>query len=373
MANIFSMLLSGLAGGGANPPVDETEVEGITVMPKKKPALTPITPVTPPDPAVNPYTPDYMLAAQQASQAKLPRVSGGTDAGLYGFLPEKVRNSRFRDVLGAIGDGILMGGKMDPIYRPRVEQRRMGQALLGFEQDPQNALARLAQTGAPESIEMFKDMQNNLETQEIKKQNAEYLNEYRKGQLGSKRDALFTNMGKYIVPGILARAKTPELYASAYDRLTAAARRIDPDADATSAFGIPNPAEWEPEMTEWIGTTGGDQIRSDTTREGIAQRKEAATMSSADRRAAIAQRDTASQRSSSDRRAAIAAANQRQDKSIAAKSKPKAAGAKPPATGGGKKPIPANAMAAYSKGTPAQRAQAKKTWASQGFDTSKLK
>lgn len=316
MVNILASLLSGLTGVGTP---TETEVDEIVVTPKKKPALAP------PPPAQSPYTDDYLVAVEQAELAKkkLPRVSGATDAGLFGMLPENIRNSRFRDVLGAIGDGLLIGSKADPIYGPRRDQRAMGQALIGYGQNPQAAIERLAQTGAPKSVELAQDYQTNVDANEIKRQNAEYLNEYRQGQLKQKNEALFTNIGRYVVPGLLARAKTPELYASAYERLTDIARRTDPDADATTAFGIPHPDDWTPEMTEWIGTTGGQQIRADTTREGIAQRRESAGWAHQDRQSSISQRERASLRSD---------ANSDADRAqrASSKSKPKAGSKTPP-------------------------------------------
>lgn len=374
MANPLIALLQGLVGAQPQP-VDETEVEGITVMPRKKPSLTPVAPAIQAQPAVNPFSPDYLLAAQQAAEAqsKLPRPDMG-GAGLWGLLGPKARTSKIggglRDILGAVGDGILLGGRMDPVYGPRQEALRMGQALIGYDQDPQAAVARLAQTGAPKSIETAKDLLTGLQTSEDKAAQRQLMGEYYKEQGRSRLDQKIQNAGRYLVPGALARANDFESYEAAYKRLDAMIKRMDPEADPTSAWGLPDPVDWTPESTAWVGTTGGQQIRADTTRESIAQRREAAGMSSADRRAAIAQRDKASQRSAGVGMAGVA---QRRE-AAAAKSKPKAsAAAKPAAGGGAKKPLPANASAAYNKGTPAQRAAARKAWAAQGFDTSKLK
>lgn len=375
--NPLVALLQGLAGTQA-PPVDETEVEGITVIPKKRVPLAPVPPAIPPQPAVNPFSPDYMLAAQQAAQAQgqLPRPDMG-GAGLWGLLSPKARTSKIggglRDILGAVGDGILLGGKMDPIYGPRQDALRMGQALIGYDQDPQAAVARLAQTGAPDSIETAKSLLTGLQTSEDKAAQRELMAEYYKEQGRSRLDQKIMNAGRYLVPGALARAKDFESYKSAYDRLDSMIKRMDPDADPTSAWGLPDPVDWTPESTAWVGTTGGQQIRADTTREGIEQRRDAASMSSADRRAAIAQRDKASQRSASVGMAGVA---QRRE-AAAAKTKPKA-GAKPAAAGAkpaasAKKPLPQASADAFAKGTPAQRAAARKKWAAQGFDVSKLK
>jgi len=182
MANILSALLSGMVK--QDPPTDVREV---VVVPNRQ--QVPVQQQVPQQVIQNPFSPQYVAAVQQAaqSQGQLPRISGGTDAGLFGFLPEKMRNGRLRDILGAIGDGLLIEGGHQPIYQPRVDARRMGQALIGYDQDPEQALLRLAQTGTPQSIELSLKGLQNLETREQKAIQQEQLNNYRQQQMELKR------------------------------------------------------------------------------------------------------------------------------------------------------------------------------------------
>jgi len=341
MANFLAALLQGLAG---TQQPQGNDLDGVTVT------------AAGPPPVQNPYTPSYMQAANQASQSQgqLPRVSGGTDRGLYGFLPKNVQNGRLRDVLGAIGDGILMGGGMNPIYSDRVNQRTMGQALLGMNAQPGPAIERLAQTGAPDSVKNAETMFNSLQAVEAKKAAQAEMDDYHKQVIKARTDQTLQRIGT-IVPGVLARAQTPEAYKSAYDRLDQVIKRVDPDADPTTAWGLPSPDDWTPEMTAWTGTTGGQQIGADVRRESIAQRREAAGTSHQDRQASIAQRASSASQASADRQASIA---QRRE-AAANRGKAKAGGGgglhpRNPGAGGGL--VVTNGDVAYLKAHPDQRA-----------------
>lgn len=275
MANLLSMLMAGLTGQRQPEDTTVSEIE-VSPMPSQAPPAPP--------PTRNPFTPDYVQAAQDAAlmQGQLPRVSGGTDTGLFGFLPKGMQQGRFRDVLGAIGDGLLIGSKADPMYLPRRDARLQGQALIGFGQDPQAAIERLGTTGAPGSMDLVKSLQTEYQRSQDREAQREMTAEYRTQQNRIRADEALRKLGS-IVPGVLSRANTPELYASAYDRLAQVTQRIDPELNPTTAWGLPHPDDWTPEMTAWIGTTGGEQIRADTTREGIAQRHQAAEWSHEDR------------------------------------------------------------------------------------------
>lgn len=340
MANFLTALLQGLSG------TDPNEIEGINVT------------APGPPPVHNPYTPSYIQAAQQASQSQgqLPRVSGGTDRGLYGLLPQGVRNGRLRDVLGAIGDGILMGAGQNAQYQPRVDERTMGQALLGYNQQPGPAIERLAQTGVPDSVKGAETMFNNLQTVEAKRAAQAELEDYRKQQMGYRTDQTIQRVAA-IVPGVLARAKTPEDYASAYARLDQVVKRISPDSDPTTAWGLPTPDDWTPEMTAWTGTTGGQQVGADVRRESIQQRRESAGQASADRRAGIAQRAASANVSHEDRQASIA--QRREAASQRAKTKAGGGGGLHTRNPGVTKPgglTVTNGDVAYLKAHPDQRA-----------------
>ena len=364
MANFLATLLSGLSG---TPAISNNEIEGVEVSPLPPP---PPAPPPPRPPAKNPFSPEHAALAQAAAQAQaqLPRVSGGTDAGLYGFLPQKMQTGRLRDILGAIGDGILIEGGHKPIYAPRKEARMMDQALLGYDQDPEMAALRLGQTGAPDSVNQSTTMLNNIETARLREQQNQELAAYRQEQNRIRTENNLRQLGSTIVPGLLANARTPEMYAGVYDRLDAIARRNG--LNATEAFGIPDPIDWTPEMTSRFGVTGGQLIGAETQREGIEQRREAAGWAHQDRQAAEGGRNArhASGQAGQDRRAAM-----RNQGGGGGRATPKAAPAPAVTPKGARKPLPPEAVQAYNKGTAQQRAAAKKTWTQQGYDTSKLK
>ncbi len=369
MANIFNMLLASMTGQ------QPTDVEGITVMPARQAVAPTQAPVTPPaPPAQSPFTPDYLQAASQAQQAQgqLPRVSGGTDAGLFGFLPERMQQGRLRDIIGAIGDGLLIEGGHKPIYAPRKESRQMGQALIGYDQNPEQALLRLAQTGTPDAIKLAQEGIQNLETREQKAIQQEQLNNYRQQQISLKRYQAAQQLQPYL-RSIMSTVKDEESYAKAWDRVTQMMTRMGIDADATEVFGIPGPNDYEEGLLENLGLKASDILRGQTTREGIQQRATAANQASSDRRAAIGQRATAASQASADRRYAV---DNKPKTGTGAKPTPKA-GAKPaakptPASTGLKK-LPAAAIQAYKNATPAQRIVARKAWRAQDYDLRDLK
>lgn len=367
MANILNMLLASMAGQ------QPTDVEGITVMPARQAVAPTQAPVTPPaPPAQNPFTSDYLQAASQAQQAQgqLPRISGGTDAGLFGFLPERMQQGRLRDIIGAIGDGLLIEGGHKPIYAPRKESRQMGQALIGYDSNPEQALLRLAQTGTPDAIKLAQEGLQNLETREQKAIQQEQLNNYRQQQMDLKRFQSAQQLTPYL-RSIMADVKDADGYSKAWDRMSQMLSRMSIKADATEVFGIPGPNDYEEGMLENLGLKAADILRAQTTREGIGQRATAAAQASADRNRAIGQRATAAAATDATRRAAIAA-----KPTTGAKLIPKA-GAKPaakptPASTGPMKPDGAM-IKAYKDGTPAQRAQARRAWRDQGYDVRNLK
>ncbi len=366
MANIFNMLLAGLAGQ------QPTDVEGITVTPPRQ--AMPVQQPAPP-PVQNPYSPEYIQAAQQASQSQgqLPRISGGTDAGLFGFLPQRMQQGRLRDIIGAIGDGLLIEGGHKPIYAPRKESRQMGQALIGYDQNPEQALLRLAQTGTPDAIKLAQEGIQNLETREQKAAIDEALNNYRQQQMDLKRFQSAQQLTPYL-RSIMADVKDAEGYSKAWDRMSQMLSRMGIKADATEVFGIPGPNDYEEGMLENLGLKASDILRGQTTREGIQQRATAANQASSDRRAAIGQRATAASQASADRRYAV---DNKPKTGTGAKPTPKA-GAKPaakatPAASAGAKKLPAASIQAYQNGTPAQRIAARKAWRAQGYDVRNLK
>lgn len=349
--SLLAALLQGLTGQQPSQPNGNAgEVEGVTVTPRKKPTVDNVaSPV--PEMARNPFSPDYIAAVNAAnqSQGQLPHVSGGTDQGLFGLLGGGMQHGKLRDILGTIGDGLLRSGGSAAQYQPRVDQRRQGQALIGYEQDPSAAAERLAQTGAPDSVKGAEGLFQNIQTSADKAAQRQQMAVYQQSQTRSRTDGILQRAGS-VVPGVLARAQTPEDYANAYSRLNRIAKRIDPEADPGSAWGLPTPEEWDPSMTAWAGTTGGQQIGADVRRESIAQRREAAGTVHSDRQASLAQRATSSDVAHSDRQDSM------QIRRDAAKNKSRNSGG----GGGTKAPVVTNGDVKFLRNNPAQRANFEK-------------
>lgn len=65
--------------------------------------------------------------------------------GLFGI------KGTMRDILGSLGDALLIGQGGKAIYSPQRKQEKMAEAMHGYEQDPQAAIARLAQLNPDEA------------------------------------------------------------------------------------------------------------------------------------------------------------------------------------------------------------------------------
>ena len=62
--------------------------------------------------------------------------AAATGKGLFGV------SGTFRDVLGTLGDALLIGNGMNPIYHPALEQEKLSRATMGYGIDPQGAINR---------------------------------------------------------------------------------------------------------------------------------------------------------------------------------------------------------------------------------------
>lgn len=58
------------------------------------------------------------------------------------------------NILGTIGDALLIGGGKDPIYQPRLREARTNEALEEFDTDWDGSMKRLAQVDAGAAVEL---------------------------------------------------------------------------------------------------------------------------------------------------------------------------------------------------------------------------
>lgn len=82
----------------------------------------------------------------------------------------------FRDILGTIGDALLISGGADRIYAPKREQEKMAAAMAGFTQNQQAAIERMAAINPAAAQEMAEKLaqqryqQGVLENQRVQQQ-----------------------------------------------------------------------------------------------------------------------------------------------------------------------------------------------------------
>jgi hypothetical protein len=184
-----------------------------------------------------------------------------------------MQHGTLRNVIGAIGDAFLVQSGNAPTYAPRMERQRLGQAMAGYDPDDpdtvQAAVQRVAASGMPGSVELAQDMQKDYGNQRLREQNAESLTEYRKAQIGSKQATIFNNMAPKI-QGLMYGVQTPEDYMRRYTLADSIAKRIDPESDATLAFGLVEPDQWEPGMETGYGMTQNQHVVSEDKAAGRA-------------------------------------------------------------------------------------------------------
>lgn len=93
-------------------------------------------------------------------------------------MPEQPKRSGLRDFLGNLGDVFLAGAGADPIYRPSIERRDMGNALAQYLTPTDAALADIMRRDPNTGIQLLKlkaDMQPKPQSPTALQQNIDYL------------------------------------------------------------------------------------------------------------------------------------------------------------------------------------------------------
>lgn len=134
----------------------------------------------------------------------------------------------FRDVLGALGDAFLIQSGNKAMYRPHREQEKMADAMAGFTQNPQAAMERLA--ALPGGGDAAIKLNDNYETQQLKKAQAESLGETRRSQIDERDYKRKQDFGNYAAR-VLAKADTPEKLAAAQRLLQTRAQNLGLDLE----------------------------------------------------------------------------------------------------------------------------------------------
>lgn len=138
-----------------------------------------------------------------------------------------------RDILGTIGDAFLVQGGGKAVYQPRREQEKQGDAMLGFSENPMQAIERLAALGYTEQAA---ELYERAKIDELRKAQLESMEANRQSLIGDRQ---FENEEKGLDRiSRWTRAGMP------YERILAGALRYGIDEDMLAEMGI------TPEMTE---------------------------------------------------------------------------------------------------------------------------
>lgn len=124
----------------------------------------------------NPQQPTTQLAQNDVQAptdnpyvADTPRELGGGPVDVVGdqWSPKK------ENLLGQIGDAILLMKGMKPIFRDRTDVANMESAMQGFQQDPERAIRRMRQVDPATAWKMQEDYTRMQANQELANQRAE--------------------------------------------------------------------------------------------------------------------------------------------------------------------------------------------------------
>jgi hypothetical protein len=258
--------------GMSEDPASPTPMSGLTVS-------TPRSQQAPPDQKdlttkapTNYNNVDAVKAIQDVTKQYPEMPHTGTLSSLVGT------HGTLRDVIGTIGDAFLVHAGKDPVYQQAKQRQQIANAAAGFEQDPAAAASRIAASGAPDSMSTAQKMYDEYQTEQLRKQQQEYTNEYRKSVHDDKANQQLSRLTPYV--GAIVndpRIQTKDDYQRAYDRATAMARRIDPQATGAD-LGLIDPQDWEPGMGSTVGMTQGQNVRNQYNQSSLTERAREANM-----------------------------------------------------------------------------------------------
>lgn len=252
------------------PPTDPGPLQSGAPSPQMDGPPDPGAPQTQTPPGLNYNNTGAAQAVGNALQDEGTPRGGSANPGVYGLLPQNLQHGTLRNILGALGDAFLQGGGGNAVYRPRMEQQAIGQAMAGMDiNDPQSvaaAVQRVAGTGSPGSVEMADKIQQQAVQAQMRREALAQTGIWRQQQIDAKNDGMYNRMYA-AATGDLGRATSAEDYAARLARWDARVKAIDPKADAISALGVPG--EYDPtQVNSQMGTTSNQQQLSTDRRRG---------------------------------------------------------------------------------------------------------
>ena len=223
---------------------------------------------TPQPPGINYDNSGAAQAVNSAISGEHPR-GGMANSGVYGLLPQGLQHGTMRNILGALGDALLVSGGRQPAYEERMQRQELGQAMAGMDiNDPSSVAAasqRALATGATGGADIYDKSTALAEQARLRQQYMEYNNTYRTGMLGVRQEAQqaqaagIADRYRPQIGGMLSGIKDPAIYAQKYQSLAPLAKQIGgPLATPASLWSIPEPGAWTPDLTGTYGMTSNN-------------------------------------------------------------------------------------------------------------------
>ncbi len=161
--------------------------EGVTVIPPETMGTEPIvatanmptpsatTSISPAD--LVPRSLGNLEFAQEVAQANANTEKGMQHKGMFGL------KGTLRDVLGILGDSLLVGSGRESVYDKARQREREGDAMAGFTADPAAAAERMTGLNPAAAAKM----QDLALTEQLKRQQLASIDQYRQMQMENRR------------------------------------------------------------------------------------------------------------------------------------------------------------------------------------------
>jgi len=166
-------------------------------------------------------------------------------------------------ILGHLGDAFLVGSGRAPEYVPRMDQMKLAQASVGAEIDPRAAAARVAATGVPGAADMAQKLIDQANQVDLRKQIQNQNFQYQQSRINEQSQNNFARQAPTAI-GSVRGITDPNKYNQLYGLWSQRAQAVDPNAEATSAYGLPSPDQGKPGMLDpSFGMTANQQTISE--------------------------------------------------------------------------------------------------------------
>lgn len=184
--------------GSATPAAAPAANTGTVINPLTVSA--PVAAPTPSDPQAEFQRSIYNNQPEQ-QMAAMGQAQNPTHTGMFG-----VKGS-LRNILGVLGDAMLIQSGHNPMYRPEMQGEKVSDAMTGFQAAPMAAAGRLAAVpgASSEALQLYQDATQDSLRKQVQEQN----NAYRQSQMTARQDASDSRLRSGI-GGILTAAATPD-------------------------------------------------------------------------------------------------------------------------------------------------------------------